>query len=203
MSKNKSPFEIQVEKNGFKLYTFMPYYPLNRYSDSDLTLNESRFRKLVWNFKDGLLSKEFGELVASSLKSIYTDAIIRRYIFCIIPASTQFKTERRFKSFCKVVSEKAKIINGYDYIQNSFDHDAGHVSVTKPDILEFVNVSDSFNSRDVILFDDVTTRGSTFLSLARKLTVMGAASVTGIFLGKTTYKDSASSLDEILDSFSE
>lgn len=197
MSKDKSPFQIREEKGSYKLYAFMPYYPKNKYSDKDLTSEEGKFRKLVWDFKDGLLSKQFGEVVADSLTYILPEDKIAGSLFCIIPASTKIKTQKRFYSFCNVVSEKSGVINGYNYIQNSVDHDAGHISGEKQNILEFIKIADNVLSENVILFDDITTSGSNFLNLARKLTSMGANRVTGVFLGKTSYKDTFSSFEEL------
>jgi predicted amidophosphoribosyltransferase len=48
-------------------------------------------------------------------------------------------------------------------------------------------VSSSVRGKNIILIDDVITRGQTFYDTARKLMAAGAASVTGLFLAKTVH----------------
>lgn len=46
--------------------------------------------------------------------------------------------------------------------------------------------SEQYKGKNVLLFDDVITSGSSFKQVSAKLLETGAKSVTGIFLSKTT-----------------
>jgi predicted amidophosphoribosyltransferase len=48
-------------------------------------------------------------------------------------------------------------------------------------------IDSSVRGMNIILIDDVITRGQTFNDTGRKLMAAGAASVTGLFLAKTVH----------------
>jgi phosphoribosylpyrophosphate synthetase len=48
-----------------------------------------------------------------------------------------------------------------------------------------LNISYSVYGKRIILFDDITTRGTSFIQLANQLKANGALEVYGFFLGKT------------------
>ena len=59
---------------------------------------------------------------------------------------------------------------------------------TREDTLEGLRINGSaFVGKRVILFDDVTTTGRSFVQLADNLMDAGATQVVGFFLGKTDY----------------
>lgn len=165
-------------------YYLYKYYPLNRYPN--LPINEDQERKTVWGFKDGELTSLIEIHLESAIRK--TDIPLVNSCAMIIPASTMEKTKKRFEAFCENISYELVIDNGYEGI-TTLDHPPtkGHAGGNK--IAHFQFFPNYFSGKDVLLFDDVITSGTSFRQTAQSLLKLGAVSVTGIFLAKTSYKD--------------
>ena len=170
---------------GFNAAYRYDYYPKTRYMDVDAEAESNR--RAIWRFKDGAYS--IGESIASDfLEGNFTEEQMRNMVFCVIPASTQYKNEMRYKAMCSRIAEKFPVRNGFDVITISEDRENSREQ-KRSNTIANLSFSGSVYGKDVILFDDITTRGTSFIQAANALKARGARSVYGLFIGKTVPLD--------------
>ena len=109
---------------------------------------------------------------------------MKNVVVCVIPASTQYKNDIRYKTMCAKIAEKFPVINGYNYITINTDRSDSRTQKSS-DTVWNLSFSSSVRGKTVVLFDDITTRGTSFIQVANKLKEAGASNVHGFFLGKT------------------
>lgn len=184
---NISEFRIErivtVGTINLSAYFIHDYYP-TRFQDVDDDIK--RVRRLVYDFKDGRNSALVANKIATAItrKNLH----LNNPCICVIPASTNTKTQIRYSEFCRLVAGSARIINGYSFISNRVDRDEmkGQASGNKIGTFDFH--SQFYRGKTVLLFDDVYTSGTSFKQTGEKLMSTGANKVIGIFLAKT-YSD--------------
>lgn len=178
----KKDYPKRLMKGGYTYYYYFKYYPL-KYK---VSTHYQRVRNLIWNFKDGLLGDSFHNDFANGFDDLNLSYPERSWWLCIIPASTEEKTKKRFKRFCEVYSREAGINNGYSLIVNKQDRGARHLREDRRsiDILDSIDFS-NIRHKKILLFDDVYTTGKSFMTVAKRLNYFGAAEVVGLMLGKT------------------
>lgn len=170
-----------IKLGGFSAAYRYDYYPKNRYPFIDAT-NESN-RRAVWSFKDG--SSSIGVSILSDfLEGNYTKEQMSNLVLCVIPASTTNKNEARYKTMCSQVCSRFQILNGFSYIQIVYDRSNSREQKSSNTIAN-LTFSGPISGKDVILFDDITTRGTSFIQVANELKKIGARTVYGVFIGKT------------------
>ena len=76
------------------------------------------------------------------------------------------------------------LLNGFNYISIAFDRNDSR-ECKSSNTISNLNISYSVYGKRIILFDDITTRGTSFIQLANQLKANGALEVYGFFLGKT------------------
>jgi ATP-dependent DNA helicase RecQ len=165
----------------FHSYYIHDYYPKNHFGD-DVDENIQRIRKLVYKFKDGINSSFVAELISDAIRNLDED--FEDACFIIIPASTQEKTDIRYRSFCTSVCSNIGLINAYNAIVTA-PHEATKGTVGGDKTKHFSFDSNLYRDKHVILFDDVRTSGTTFKQVLAKIINSGASNVTGLFLAKT------------------
>ena len=75
-------------------------------------------------------------------------------------------------------------------VYNKYDTEAGHISGKSGNPIEaFGFNTEKIGGKNIILIDDIITRGTTFNQVANKLNSLGALSVTGLFLARTINPD--------------
>lgn len=157
------------------------YYPKNRYPS--VSAQDESNRRTVWNFKDGSYTAGLSRL-ADFLDGNFTKDEMKNVVVCVIPASTQYKNDVRYKALCTKISEKFPVINGYDYISIVSDRSDSRGQKSS-DTVWNLSFSSNVRGKTIVLFDDITTRGTSFIQVASKLKEKGASNVIGFFLGKT------------------
>lgn len=165
-----------------KVYYIMDYLP-KRY---DGTREQILNRQAIFDFKDGCC----GNRILTGL----TDGVRRladsNTVVCFVPASTSFKTERRYEDIAEYIFGKTGICCSYTAISKPNDGESGHIGGKSADpAAEFSFNSSFFSGKKVILIDDVITRGTTLESTARRLKSQGALEVIGLVVGKTVNPD--------------
>ena len=167
--------------NGYDAAYRYDYYPLNRYPSVDY--HKERERKEIWSFKNG--HDEIGySIISDYLLGNYSPEEIKGLTICVIPASTRSKNEIRYKLLCENLSKNLSIQNGYDLISILWDRPNTRGQKVSDTTINLSFLS-SIKGRDIILFDDITTRGTSFTQIADILKAKGARSIKGLFLGKT------------------
>ena len=170
-----------ITLGGHKAAYCFDYYPKNRFPS--VTAQQEADRRAVWNFKDG--SHTYGlNRLADFLDGNFTKEEMKNVVVCVIPASTQYKNDIRYKTMCAKIAEKFPVINGYNYITINTDRSDSRIQKSS-DTVWNLSFSSSVRGKTVVLFDDITTRGTSFIQVANKLKEAGASNVHGFFLGKT------------------
>lgn len=170
-----------ITLGGHKAAYCFDYYPKNRYPS--VTAQQEADRRAVWNFKDGSYTYGLNRL-ADFLDGNFTKEEMKNVVVCVIPASTQYKNDIRYKTMCAKIAEKLPVINGYNYITINTDRNDSRTQKSS-DTVWNLSFSSSVRGKTVVLFDDITTRGTSFIQVANKLKEAGASNVHGFFLGKT------------------
>ena len=158
-----------------------PYYPVGRIKDEDPIWASNR--QMVYDFKLGNYQTA-AVLLVDFLRGRYSRSELECFTLCVIPASTMEKNERRYRRFCEYVSAKTGIQNGMDAISILYDRQNSREGKSE-NTVQNLAFSDEVIGVDVLLFDDIMTRGTSFTQCAAQLMEKGANSVTGFFLGKT------------------
>lgn len=170
-----------ITLGGHKAAYCFDYYPKNRFPN--VTAQQEADRRAVWNFKDGSYTYGLNRL-ADFLDGNFTKEEMKNVVVCVIPASTQYKNDIRYKTMCAKIAEKFPVINGYNYITINTDRSDSRTQKSS-DTVWNLTFSSSVRGKTVVLFDDITTRGTSFIQVANKLKEAGASNVHGFFLGKT------------------
>ena len=170
-----------ITLGGHKAAYCFDYYPKNRFPS--VTAQQEADRRAVWNFKDGSYTYGLNRL-ADFIDGNFTKEEMKNVVVCVIPASTQYKNDIRYKTMCAKIAEKFPVINGYNYITINTDRSDSRTQKSS-DTVWNLSFSSSVRGKTVVLFDDITTRGTSFIQVANKLKEAGASNVHGFFLGKT------------------
>lgn len=165
----------------FKSYYVYDYFPKNRYGN-DVDKEISDIRELVYDFKDGYNSSDVGNIISDCIQKEKIN--LRNSCFVIIPASTPEKTEDRFSYFCQIVCESIKVKNSFDAI-TSVPRAATKGTSEGNKIKHFTFNNSFYKNKNVILFDDIRTSGTSYIQVLTELMNTGARNVTGVFLAKT------------------
>ena len=146
-------------------------------------LRDDRNRDMILSFKDGQNEVAI-HLVTEFIFRYIVQKDIENWVFCVIPASTREKNDRRNRDFCERVSKITGIGNGFKEIIILYDRSDSRQQ-KEDDTVWNLQFGAGVTNKHVLLFDDIITRGVSFMQCAKKLTEKGAASVTGLFLGRT------------------
>jgi phosphoribosylpyrophosphate synthetase len=160
------------------------YVPMRYQGVSSAQANS---RREVFDFKDGRASVAVknGLLteIRRTIKGNESD-----WVVCFIPASTKAKTYNRFSSLALFLSRELQCDVFIDAVVNTVDTQSGCQSAKNANpTANFIINSDYVRGKNVILIDDVITRGVTFDHTADKLEHNGARTVIGIFVARTIH----------------
>ena len=173
---------------------YYEYYPYGINKD-DATSSMWNTWKLVWHFKndpDKNISSEDHEYalrvvirkVEDTLRSTFGASTEYLTLVCMT-ASTQRKTEMRFREFAETVCKDLKMTNAYPYINVAEGGSAKHEGGDGAQQLSFNR--DFFNGKYVVLFDDVRTTGRSLETMRSNLERLGAKVLCAITIAQTTH----------------
>ena len=167
-----------------KMYHFVKYFPVRiRNVGEDAIEN----RKLVWGFKDAdrEITLKVARMTASYLLNEFGDKV-KNIVFVCIPASTCEQNENRYRFFCEQVCRLTGVMDGFSHIRVLADRPSVHENRKKKTHADFSGLSvkfdeDFFKEKDVLIYDDVVTTGTSYAELADRLEFFGA-NVLGLSL---------------------
>ena len=123
-------------------------------------------------------------LVENALRSAFGAKTEYLTLVCLT-ASTQRKTELRYKDFAEQLCKNLNMDNAYPHIQviegGSAKHDGGDGSRRVSYDRYF------FNGKYVVLFDDVRTTGHSLEQERRTMEELGAKVICAVTIAQTTY----------------
>lgn len=141
----------------------------------------------VFRFKEGKIDLDILLDFRKGIQSI-VDMYEDNLLVCFIPASDQCSTIKRYCKLCAHLHNglKGNVEVSLNAIKAEGMHTASHVAGKDDDPTRyFVFDEKQIAGKNIILIDDVITRGLTFNDTADKLMDAGALSVYGVFLAKT------------------
>jgi hypothetical protein len=180
-------FSISANNENYHWYALYKYYPVNRFSASDLSPRDLEVRRLVFDFKDGRNVEYCANLFASALINVFGRSYLNNKTLLIVPASNKAKTEVRFKEFCRLFSAHTGLTNGYHMLNNNglARNPANRGGNRNIDLEDYLAFSGSFNAIHLIVIDDVRTSGSSSNKIYEMLRRRNIASVTFFYMAKT------------------
>lgn len=150
---------------------FYKYVP-KRFATADK--GAESVRNFIYAFKDGRRdATDYAINLVSERLTKWYGVSCADYVLCCIPAATNAKYIRRFKRFADEVSKRTGIQNGTEHVNIFGKREAKH------------NNPDFFNGKNVILFDDLITTGTTAEKFAEELEAVGANVLGAMFLART------------------
>ena len=173
---------------------YYDYYTYSVYKDNASTSMWNTWRT-VWHFKNdpskNVSSYEHSNalrtvigLVEDTLRTTFGSKTEYLTLVCLT-ASTQRKTELRYKEFAEKVCSDLNMTNAYSHIQvvegGSAKHDGGDGSRKVSYDRYF------FRGKYIVLFDDVRTSGRSLEQERAMLESMGAQVICAITIAQTTY----------------
>lgn len=160
----------------------MEYLP-KRYN---ATSKQECDRQVIYNFKNGSCPLFLMNKIVAYIKYIKSAMEGNNIRVCFIPASTCFKTIIRYNALATYIEKETGIACSINTIMPKVDHEAGHIAGKKDNPAEdFKFRSQDIIGENIILIDDIITRGTTFVKTATQLQYLGAKNILGIFLAKT------------------
>ena len=190
--------------DGDLRYSFLfYYYPTT--CNFEATEEEWSNRWLVWNFKNtpGKTSPEAHEETLDEVVPMLKDKILStfevnslKYLTLVcIPASSQEKTQARYEEFSNRICGELGMENAYSHITVLEARQERHLGGTNINTGQLRFDEEFFNGKNVLLFDDVITRGDSMRTFKRKMEALGATVIGGLSLGKTKHERPAQTGD--------
>lgn len=181
-------------------YTYLYYYYPTT-CDFEASEDEWSVRRLVWNFKNDP-DRHIAFFEHNNALSVVVPLIKKRLIesfseeslpfltLACLPASTNAKNQARYEEFSRRLCEETGMENAYNYIVITKDGMSKNDprNMTGSSIQPEVRIDSWFRGKQVLLFDDVITRGNTMLRYKRQMERVGANVVGGFSIGKTKHE---------------
>lgn len=176
-------------KNQFSkpLTALYDYLPVREKSATD---KQWQVRRLVWKFKDGdhAAAMFAADVVAAQIRKAYGEDA-QQLTFVCVPASSSEANRRRYREFSAKVCELTGMKDGFSAVVVSGERLAVHERHTAEKNFFPTHTIElkkkALQSTQVLLFDDIITKGLSYAKFAAALEKVGAAVVGGIFLAKT------------------
>ena len=141
----------------------------------------------IWNFKDGICQDWAINAVTEVLDICnYNGRSNPKLTFVCIPASTISSNNQRFKYFSLEICKRLCLENGFDHINIVKEKTPKHISGVESEYeLEIDPLF--FAGKEIILFDDVVTKGHSMQKFMQRLQKVNAKTVLCLSLGKTYF----------------
>ncbi len=164
----------------------MEYLPV-RYA---ATAEQENDRQIVYHFKNGYCSLPLMVRFAEEIRKIKESVDGKNWRVCFIPASSRRSTVVRYQRLAAFIEHETGIACDCQTIMPAVDQQPSHIT-GKKDCLQkdYCINAEEVTGRDIILIDDVITRGYTFAQTARALRANGANRIVGLFLAVTVNPD--------------
>lgn len=164
----------------------MEYLP-KRY---EATPKQENDRQVIYNFKNGFCSATLTKLIVGYINGIKKGTNAPNLMVCFIPASTHLKTIRRYAHLASIIKTETGIDCDVNTIMPKTDHESGHIAGKKANPAEDFDIKgENIKGKNIILMDDIITRGNTFIQTANRLEALGANSILGLFVARTINPD--------------
>lgn len=171
------------------------YYPTT--CEFEATQEEWNDRRVVWNFKNTPGKTTYFEhktalnyiipILSERLRSTFGDDLNEITLVCI-PASSSQKTQLRYEEFSDRLCKATGMTNSYPYITVQGKRGAKHEGEETIGDISYSIDKEFFNGRNILLFDDVITKGASMRTWKSKMETLGATVFAAMTIGKTTHE---------------
>lgn len=175
--------------NIYKFYYFFYYYLPNAQIHV-ASYSSIKARALIFEFKDGNKNTAFASTLVAKIKESFADPSLLTLV--CIPASSISDNYRRYFNFMKLVCDELHMGNSYGYVHILKEKSPKHLGGT--DQAEYFFDDKFFSGKNLLLFDDVVTKGNSMHNFILKLEAIGAKVVACISIGKTTLNNQLNNL---------
>lgn len=163
------------------------YLPVRYHASHDHEV----MRRIVYDFKDGIVSERLFERLCSEIESIlsqHDSTNKERCIIAFIPASSKTKTILRYHKLAEKLSKKYNV--RFDAVHNVVDRESTMKTGKVENPASGFGIKKSeVEQKHVILIDDVYTTGNSFRRTVELLRNNGAWDIHGLFIAKTINPD--------------
>ena len=173
----------EITIDGHRAVYCYPYYPVGKFEDY-ITDNDLTHREEILRFKGGDYAL-MAQLLSDFINGNFRRDMISSWALCAIPASTIQKHRLRYSALLKTVSEETGIINGIGFIRPKYDRKDSRQQKEANTVRNLEFDRRQIHGKWILLIDDITTRGTSFVQCVDKLYASGAKYVCGFFMGKT------------------
>lgn len=180
----------------FYLFDYLSNYTFNTLQNNIEAYSE--IRNLIYNFKKGIFNDNLPIILSYCiLNEIFDIYNNEKYYICIIPASNIDSNFIRFDKLLQKISSELGINNGFDLVRRNYSINSSLQNGVKNtiNVLEGISFSDELIGKNVILLDDVITKGNSLYNFNKKLFELGVNKVHPFFIGRTYYP-----VNKVLDS---
>lgn len=184
-----------VPRSNIPYSYLLNYYPTT--CDFEATSDEWDDRRLVWNFKNtpGKTSEMQHEMaldeiiprISRKLRETF-GADLKYLTLVCIPASSQLKTQLRYEEFSERICQDTGMSNAYAHIKISGERGAKHAGEDTTGNISYTLEKDYFSGRNILLFDDVVTKGDSMRSWKQKMELCGSSVIAAVSIGLTTHE---------------
>lgn len=178
-SVNTQSLDTWNRLNGCPFYYFYYYVPKRYTNITNETIN---IRRMIYNFKDGIDYRKVKDLLKDKLRATF-GSNLSNIVFVCIPASSKIKSDDRYLEFSEDICNDLGMIDGYPHISFVQEKTPKHLGGTDKAIFEFDK--NFFAYHNVVLFDDVVTRGHSMKEFINQLENIHAKVLCQIAIGKT------------------
>lgn len=177
----------ETTNNGVRCYFMRYYYPVNSFG-YNVDNDEKNTRELIWGFKDGQLSKR-NQIIKDTKKvlSHFFGQDVNMLTFVCIVASSQDKTETRYKDFAETLCDDLNMDNAFPHIKVTTSGVARHEGGDGEKTITYS--SGYFSGKYVILFDDLTSSGRSISEFKKFIEDSGGHVLGAITIGKTVHSN--------------
>lgn len=176
-------FRGNLRIDGAPCFYIHDYYPVTH--NAKPTAGQKKTVNLIHRFKEGACAALAAKIFSLAILRMAWFGELPNPVVVPVPASTRERHQRRFASFCLHLSHRLGVEDGFRAVWIEEDREQQKGS-TGPRSLDGVKFNKKYVAgKDILLVDDILTTGGTFTAVKRRLEKAGAASVTGIFLGRT------------------
>ena len=180
--------------SSLKHIYFYDYYPYSKYKENASDGMWEAWRT-VWHFKNDPSKnvscfehdralRTITNLVEKALRSAFGTKTEYLTLVCLT-ASTQRKTELRYKEFADKVCKDLNMTNAYPHIRVFEDGSAKHDGGDGTRQVSYDNYF--FKGKNIVLFDDVRTTGNSLEQERRTMEGFGAKVICAITIAQTIY----------------
>ena len=188
----------RILDGGLPYFYFYNYYPEGCNVEADD--NIWAVRRFIWDFKDTsetintpdhMVAIDIAHhIVRRQLETTFSHEDLKELTLVCIPASSHNRNISRYEEFTRRLCGDLNMINALPFITVLKEREPRHIGSMVFSLNDYHIDEDFFRNKNVLLFDDIVTRGDSMRAFKWKLEQLGANVIAGMSLGQTKHERS-------------